>query len=324
MKLYLKDLEGIIYESGSIQHHYDRAGTGEFKFTFDYKKFSGWYKEIVLDNFKISYGKGSFSEKTTISFEFEEETVEMHFSIMGNSSTSIDTFHNNFSIGPNSHNIFYGNDFRGKVEWNSKEMFFFEINLKTAFFEQYLPTSGQFDVFKKLIQNKESGVISLHNHPITSDMFTLINSIINCPLKNEFRKLFLESKVMELLLLQLNQLQECEFCFANAEASKNIIDKMHLARDIVIGKLNNPVSLPDLAKMVSTNECTLKKEFKNVFGTTVFGYIRDIKMEKAKNLLLNPNLSISEISDIIGYKNPQHFTAAFKKQYGKAPSLLRK
>ncbi|WP_074407931.1 MULTISPECIES: helix-turn-helix transcriptional regulator [Aquimarina] len=324
MKLYLKDLEEIIYESGSIQHHYDSAGTGEFKFTFNYKKFDGWYKEIVLDNFRIGYGKGRFAEKTTISFEFEEETVEMHFTIMGNSSTSMDTFHGDFSIGSNSHNIFYGNDFRGNVEWNSKEMFFFEINLKPAFFEQYLPTFGQFEAFKKLIQDKKSGIISPHNHPITSEMFAVIYNIINCPLKNEFRKLFLESKVMELLLLQLNQMQQCDFCFANAESSRNIIDKMHLARDIVVEKLNNPLSLSDLARMVSTNECTLKKEFKNVFGTTVFGYIRDTKMEKAKSLLLNPNLSINEISDIIGYKNPQHFTTAFKKQYGIAPSLLRK
>ncbi len=119
-------------------------------------------------------------------------------------------------------------------------------------------------------------------------------------------------------------MQQFEFCFANADASRNIIDKMYLARDIIIEEQNNPVSLSNLAKMVSTNECTLKKEFKNVFGTTVFGYIRDIKMEKAKNLLLNPNLSINEISDIIGYKNPQHFTTAFKKQFGIAPSFLRK
>lgn len=321
-KLYLKNLEEIIYESGSVQHHFDNAGTGEFKFTFDYKKFNGWYKEIVLDNFRISYGSGSFLEKTTIFFEFDEETVEMHFAIKGNSSTSMESFDGDFSIGPNSHNIFYGHDFRGSLEWNSKEMFFLEVNLKPNFFEQYLPSSGQFDMFKKLIQNRVPGIISPHNHPITSEMFVILNDLINCTLKDEFRKLFLEAKVMELLLLQLNQMQQCEFCFAHADASKKVIDKMYLARDIILGKLNKPLSLSDLAKMVSTNECTLKKEFKNVFGTTVFGYIRNTKMERAKNMLLYENLSVSEISEIVGYKNPQHFTTAFKKQFGVSPSKI--
>jgi len=321
-KLYLKDLEEIIYDSGGIKHHIDHAGTGEFKYIFDYKKFSGWYKEIVLENFRISYGSGSFLEKTTIFFESDEETVEMHFAIKGNSHSSIENFKRKFSIGQNSHNIFYGKDFRGSLEWNSKEMFFLEVNLKPSFFEQYLPSSGQFEVFKKLIQNKQAGIISPHNHPITSEMFLIINAIINCTLKHEFRKLFLESKVLELLLLQLNQMQQCELCFDHADASKKVIDKMYLARDIVLRKLNDPMSLTELAKMVSTNEYTLKKEFKNVFGTTVFGYIRTTKMERAKNLLLHDNLSVSEISEIVGYKNPQHFSTAFKKQFGVSPTQL--
>ncbi|WP_055395258.1 helix-turn-helix transcriptional regulator [Flagellimonas eckloniae] len=323
VKLYLRDLEEIIFETGQQQYHIDNAGTSEFKFTFDYEKFNGWYKEIVLDNFKISYGSGSFAEKTTIFFEFDEETVEMHFSIKGNSSTSMDTLDGGFLIGPNSHNIFYGNDFRGKIEWNSKEMFFLEINLKPVFFEQYLPTNGQFDFFKKLIQNKELGTISSHNHPITPQMFQIINDIINCHWKNEYRRLFLESKVMELLLLQLDQMQQCEYCFSNSDTSRTMIDKMHLARDIIIGKLNDPISLPDLARMVSTNECTLKKEFKNIYGKTVFGYIRDAKMQKAKNLLLHNNLSVTEISEMVGYKNPQHFSSAFKKQFGVVPSSIK-
>ncbi|MEM9650075.1 MAG: AraC family transcriptional regulator, partial [Bacteroidota bacterium] len=276
----------------------------------------------VLENFRISYGSGSFSEKTTIFFEFDDETVEMHFALRGESMTSMNTLQEDYLIGPNSHNIFYGNDLRGRLEWQSKDMFFFEINLKPSFFENYLPASGQFDSFKKMIQNKESGTISPHNHSITPQMLTIINDIIHCPWKNEYRKLFLEAKVMELLLLQLNQMQECEFCFDNSDSSKDIIAKMHLARDIVLGQLDNPLSLSNLAKMVSTNECTLKKEFKSVFGTTVFGYIRATKMEKAKNLLLSQNLSINEVSDIIGYKNPQHFSTAFKKQFGVVPSAI--
>ena len=75
------------------------------------------------------------------------------------------------------------------------------------------------------------------------------------------------------LLLQLDQIGQYNLCSGNYNTSKTIIDKIHYAKEIILGKLNSPMHLVDLAKVVGTNECTLKKEFKNIFGTTVFGYI---------------------------------------------------
>ena len=323
-KLYLKDLEEIIYESGIQQHKIDCAGTGDFQSEFGYKKISGWYKDIALDNFRISYCSGSFDGKTTVFFDFNDETIEMCFNLQGHSSTSMSSFSKKHSIKPNSHNIFYGNDLRGKVVFKSQKVFIFEINLKRSFFEQYLPSSGQFDVFKEMILKEESGSMSRHNHPITPEMFSIINEIINCPWKDEYRKMFLEAKVMELLLLQLNQMQQCKISFANRKTPKKIIDKMYLAQNVIMGNLHDPLSLSDLARIVNTNECTLKKEFKNVFGNTVFGYMRDVKLEKAKNMLLIQNLSVKEISGITGYKNPQHFSIAFKRKFGLNPSRFKR
>jgi len=181
-----------------------------------------------------------------------------------------------------------------------------------------------FEAFKKIIQNKEIGILSEYNHPITPAMLIIINQIINCSWKNKYRQLFFEAKVLELLLLQLEQIRLCSICTVTSKVSKTIIDKMHYAKEIVLSKLNNPMCLSDLAKTVGTNECTLKKEFKNVFGYTVFNYITNEKMEKAKELLLTQELAINEVSDIVGYKNPQHFSTAFKRKFGVSPSLLNK
>ncbi|PKV49231.1 AraC-like DNA-binding protein [Aquimarina sp. MAR_2010_214] len=323
LKLCLEDVQDIMFESGKHQYDIDVAGTHELNISYNYKNFRGWYKEIVLDNFKIGYGSSTLSQKTTLFFEFNEETVEMHFTLQGSSSTSIEALPTDFSIGNNTHNIFYCNDIKGKMEWNSKDFYIFEINLQPKFFEQYLPDDGLFDTFKKIIQNKEIGFLSPHNHPITPPMLIIIYEIINCSWKNKYRQLFLEAKVLELLLLQLEQIRLCDVCLVNINTSKTIIDKMYYAKEIVLAKLNNPMCLSDLARVVSTNECTLKKEFKNVFGTTVFGYIRDTKMEQAKKMLLNQKLSVNEVSDRIGYKNPQHFSTAFKRKFGVSPSRIK-
>jgi AraC-like DNA-binding protein len=324
LKLHLKDIQNIILESGKHQYFIDNAGIKELDISFDYKDVKGWYKEIILDNFKIGYGSSKISEKTTLFFEFDEETVEMHFTLQGNSSTSIDALSKDFSIGSNTHNIFYCNYIKGKIDWNSKDMYIFEINLQPTFFEQYLPDEGLFEAFKKIIQNKEIGFLSPHNHPITPPMLTIIDEIINCSWKNKYRQLFLEAKALELLLLQLEQIRLCDVCDVNANTSQTVIDKMYHAKEIILSKLNAPMCLYDLARVVNTNECTLKKEFKNVFGTTVFGYIKDLKMEEAKNMLLHQEFTIREISDKIGYKNPQHFSTAFKRKFGVPPSEFLK
>jgi len=73
-----------------------------------------------------------------------------------------------------------------------------------------------------------------------------------------------------------------------------------------------------------TNEFTLKKGFKEVFGTTVFGFWNELKMQESKNLLLEHKLTVAEVSEKIGYKNPQHFSTAFKQYFGISPSRLKR
>ena len=91
----------------------------------------------------------------------------------------------------------------------------------------------------------------------------------------------------------------------------------------MLHNLDSANSLIDLAHQVGTNEFTLKKGFKELFGTTVFAFWNDIKMEQARNLLLEQNINITEIAHIMGYKNQRNFSAAFKKKYGIVPSQLK-
>ena len=60
-----------------------------------------------------------------------------------------------------------------------------------------------------------------------------------------------------------------------------------------------------------------------MFHTTIFAYYNGLRMERAKYLLMDSGKSISEVSDEIGYKNPQHFTVAFKKKFGLSPKNFK-
>lgn len=56
---------------------------------------------------------------------------------------------------------------------------------------------------------------------------------------------------------------------------------MHDAKDIILSQYQDMPSLHEIASMVGTNECTLKKAFKYEFGTTVFQFLFDYRMRLA-------------------------------------------
>lgn len=133
--------------------------------------------------------------------------------------------------------------------------------------------------------------------------------------------MFLESKIIELLLLQLEQFDDPVDAVLSIKPDD--IEKIYIVRDFILDHLGESHSLMELARLAGTNEFTLKKGFKEVFGTTVFGFWGEAKMEKARKLLGDPDISVKEVADAVGYKHPQHFTAAFKRRFGILPSKFR-
>lgn len=315
-----------LYVNGKQEPFYvDECGVKEFFLKYNYRDSAGWFKEIVFDLFKIGFGNIKTSNKMILDFEFEEESIESNFVLAGGTITSVNSSKQNLIFSANEHNIYYSVDAKGYMYTNKPDTLSLEINYSRTFFEKYLPNISIFKDFKKLLAKKIPGLLSAHNYPLTSKMNFIINDIINCKWKGSFRKMYMESKVLELLLEQLNQIVH----YNNNEPLqhgkfKNVIDKLHEAKMILENDFNSSLSLKSLALKVGTNEFSLKKGFKSVFGTTVFGYLHDIKMNKAHEMLLENKYSVGEVSDFVGYKNPQHFTVAFKKKFGITPSNLNK
>lgn len=82
-------------------------------------------------------------------------------------------------------------------------------------------------------------------------------------------------------------------------------------------------TIHELAKAVGTNEQYLKKYFKQYIGKTVQTYMKEIKMEHAKNLIMTGEHRISDVARMTGYKHSTHFTTAFKKFFGFIPNASR-
>jgi len=80
-------------------------------------------------------------------------------------------------------------------------------------------------------------------------------------------------------------------------------------------------SIQQLARDYSMSAPTLKRHFKQAFGTSIYNYYLTKKMEFAKEMLLKTKC-VNEVSYALGYESVSHFTAIFKKFHGYCPSKI--
>ncbi|MGF1496608.1 MAG: helix-turn-helix transcriptional regulator [Elainellaceae cyanobacterium] len=155
---------------------------------------------------------------------------------------------------------------------------------------------------------------------MTPSMQMVVHQLLHCPFQGVAQKIYLESKVWELMALLMEQEQNLHQMACSQPVLKpDDIDRIHQAREILVKQMDQPPSLLDLARQVGLNDCTLKRGFRQVFGKTAFGYLHDYRLEQARQLLQKRHLNVSEVARTIGFANRSYFAAAFRKKYGVSP-----
>lgn len=88
-------------------------------------------------------------------------------------------------------------------------------------------------------------------------------------------------------------------------------------------ELRNPPSVAELAHGVGTNERRLGELFREHLGTTVFGYLREQRLQLAARLLEQTTMPVQEMATHLGYSNSSNFIAAFRERFGCSPRRYR-
>lgn len=167
---------------------------------------------------------------------------------------------------------------------------------------------------------------------MTPAMHLALHQIVNCPYEGTVRQIFLESKVLELMALQFHQLLGATIAQPassgpqterDGQGRSPDIQRIHQARDILIENFQNPPTLIELARQVGINDRKLKQGFKQVFGTTVFGYLHDYRIETARHLLERDQMTVTGVAQAVGFANRSYFAAAFRKKFGINPGAYR-
>ncbi|MBB6240165.1 AraC-like DNA-binding protein [Pedobacter sp. AK013] len=283
--------------------------------------------QIAFSGIYIVYGD-VLAKKSRVRIKaFDEpELVELHFSLTGGGVMENYLTNKRLDIKANQHNIIYSPDFDGIAEFPTHGPHkFFEVNFERArFIDLTSESSTLLRNFAEKTMNNHSVELSSENLPISLAMHSCINDIMNCQFTGGLKLLFLQSKCLELLALQA-QAFELAAHKTNTSTIKSAYDKdrIYYAREYLLANANHPPSLTELAKTAGINEFKLKQGFKEVFQNTVFGYLSDYKLMRAKELLTDSTKNIKHISDELGYSSVQHFSSAFSKKFGISPAKAR-
>ena len=107
------------------------------------------------------------------------------------------------------------------------------------------------------------------------------------------------------------------------DLTRTELQKVKEITDYINENPGTDLSLDKLCSMVIMSQSKLQKGFKCVHNTTVSNYIRDVRLEKAKNLLLNSDLNVSEIVYSVGFTSRSYFCKIFKQKYKANPTSYR-
>lgn len=144
---------------------------------------------------------------------------------------------------------------------------------------------------------------------LTGDIRKIAMSIWNNDYKGTSRSLWLKGKLYELLALLIVHREPRTLA---ERACERITQQPYLNWNI-----------PGLARELATNECYLKQAFKQQFDMGVASWIQAFRIGLAKEQLLEPNESITQIALALGYQNGSYFSKVFKQHTGQTPREFR-
>ncbi|SKC72465.1 helix-turn-helix transcriptional regulator [Maledivibacter halophilus] len=172
----------------------------------------------------------------------------------------------------------------------------------------------------------QSQAFDWKNENYNTHELTLIFLQLQHSLKsNKKNSMYYESKIGEILALIIdnhkngNQKQRQE---EKALLSDDIKYLQLVKKELDINFLNPP-TMEKLCSISNMGATKLKKSFKINFGTTIYNYLRNVRMKKAIFLLSENELNIYNIAQSVGYKSSSKFSKTFKKIYGMTPSEYR-
>ncbi|MWV43917.1 helix-turn-helix domain-containing protein [Paenibacillus sp. HJL G12] len=268
--------------------------------------------EIVISDYHLS-------DHRSITLASKSAMVELSFCLEGAGGFSISG--RSHELSPGTCSLQFMNHFQAVFEYaKSQPVRSLALGIPVSLYARFMHgcSAGEKMDFSSILGETP---FRIYQKPIDSAVSDILLQMLACPYSHATRSLYLEAKSLELLSIYFER-----FFFEKGQPSgtshlsRSDRDKIQQAALLLITSMESPPSLLGLSRLVGLNDFKLKHGFKEIFGTTVFGYLREQRMLKAMSLLEKGNVTISSVAAQVGYANASHFTEAFRLRFGVNPS----
>lgn len=158
----------------------------------------------------------------------------------------------------------------------------------------------------------------------------VIKDLFDLSLEEAFyKKMGFQSKIKE--LIKLIVIESARICDNDKEANVHInykykeLDYQYIQiHRFIEDNINYPIRGREIAEYMHISEKQISRIIKKNRGVTIKELINEMKINKAKDMLMNTDLLISEISQSLGFSSQYYFNQFFRRIEGVAPSIFRK
>ncbi|MEO5890418.1 MAG: AraC family transcriptional regulator [Ferruginibacter sp.] len=189
--------------------------------------------------------------------------------------------------------------------------------------KKYLGLNSDTEVLQKYLSLKTE---SFDIEKLDAEYIKLMDSLWSVHKTDTFQNIFLQNRVTLLMerfftsLYKKIDLLKGEFKLTEWE-----VNKLIQVKDILVSDFSKlPPTIDEFCRLVSMSSTQLKKKFKGLYGDSIYAYYQKLRMQKARELLVNDRFSVNAVAEAIGYQNTSNFISAFKKQYIFSPGDLAK
>ena len=283
-------------------------------------------KDMYLPNFSLRVFDAQFSENAAFHNQFAQGSELLGCcvffqarlkSVLPGEKDGVDLYHRTHNFKYDPHNEYF------HLAPANTPLHFVHFSYTADYLNQLLPQNETWaEKLKERIERKER-ILGNRALPISLVQENALQNLFNSPLTGKLREMMLETSIIQIILLQLHALFGQEAKHPTAKVLKKDIGIIQSVKEYLTQNFLDDHSMSCLSRHFGVNTNKLMHLFKSTYGKSIFEFLTELRMEHALQLLRDDNHRVVDIARTLGYKNPNHFSTAFKRRFGVSPSDLK-
>jgi AraC-like DNA-binding protein len=196
-----------------------------------------------------------------------------------------------------------------------------KILFNEKWLKKYMGMETDADVLKSYLSLKTE---SFDIEQLDGEYLALMDQLWNAPKNDPMQDMFLQNRVTLLIERFFTRLyRKMNLLQGKFDLSSAVIQSMVKVENLLISDFSKiPPTIEEFSRMFSMSSTRLKKNFKSIYGDSIYSYYQKQRLQKANELLLSGEYNIKQVAEAIGYNNVSNFTLAYKKLFHKVPGSV--